>query len=61
MALRRRRSVLTGLGIALAAAMLVAALVVSDSLAFGFDRAARAANLPDVIVRFDLQDTDRVA
>ncbi|MBV8955618.1 MAG: FtsX-like permease family protein, partial [Solirubrobacterales bacterium] len=61
MALRRRRSVLTALGIALAAAMLVAALVVSDSHAFGFDRAARAANLPDVIVRFDLQDTARVA
>ncbi|MBV9680668.1 MAG: ABC transporter permease [Solirubrobacterales bacterium] len=51
---------MTGLGIALAAAMLVAALVVSDSLGLGFDRAAHAAHLPDVIVRFDLQDTARV-
>jgi len=58
---RRRRSVLTGLGIALAAAMLVAALVVSDSLGFGFDRAARASDLPDVIVRFDPQNAGRVA
>lgn len=58
---RRRRSLLTGLGIALAAAMLVAALVVSDGLGFGFDRAASAAGLADVIVRFDVQPTDRVA
>jgi FtsX-like permease family len=41
--------------------MLVAALVVSDSLGFGFDRAARAAGLPDIIVRFDPQRADRVA
>ena len=61
MRVRRRRSVLTGLGIALAAAMLVAALVVSDSLGFGFDRAARASDLPDVIVRFDPQNAGRVA
>jgi putative ABC transport system permease protein len=40
--------------------MLVAALVVSDSLGFGFDRAARAANLPDIIVRFNPQSTERV-
>ena len=58
---RHRRSLLTGLGIALAAAMLVAALVVSDSLGFGFDRAARASDLPDIIVRFDPQNTGRVA
>ncbi len=58
---RRRRSILTGLGIALAAAMLVAALVVSDSLGFGFDRAARASDLPDIIVRFDPQSASRVA
>ena len=61
MRVRRRRSLLTGLGIALAAAMLVAALVVSDSLGFGFDRAARAAALPDVIVRFDPQNGSAVA
>ena len=35
--------------------MLVAALVVSDSLGFGFDRAAKAADLPDIIVRFNPQ------
>jgi len=58
---RRRRSLLTGLGIALAAAMLVAALVVSDSLGFGFDRAARASDLPDIIVRFNPQSAGRVA
>ncbi|MGH2883547.1 MAG: FtsX-like permease family protein, partial [Solirubrobacteraceae bacterium] len=58
---RRRRSLLTGLGIALAAAMLVAALVVSDSLGFGFDRAARASDLPDIIVRFNPQNAGRVA
>jgi ABC-type antimicrobial peptide transport system permease subunit len=52
---------LTGLGIALAAAMLMAALVVSDSLGFGFDRAARAADLPDIIVRFSPQPAGRVA
>jgi ABC-type antimicrobial peptide transport system permease subunit len=40
--------------------MLVAALVVSDSLAFGFDRAAKAADLPDIIVRFDPQPAGRV-
>jgi ABC-type antimicrobial peptide transport system permease subunit len=58
---RRRRSLLTGLGIALAAAMLMAALVVSDSLGFGFDRAAKAANLPDIIVRFNPQRSSQVA
>ena len=47
--LRRRRSLLSALGIALAAAMLSAALVVSDSLGGGFDRGASAAGLPDVI------------
>jgi ABC-type antimicrobial peptide transport system permease subunit len=57
---RRRRSLLTGLGIALAAAMLVAALVVSDSLGLGFDRAARAADLPDIIVRFNPEAASRV-
>jgi ABC-type antimicrobial peptide transport system permease subunit len=41
--------------------MLVAALVVADGLGFGFDRAARASNLPDIIVRFDPQNAGRVA
>jgi predicted lysophospholipase L1 biosynthesis ABC-type transport system permease subunit len=58
---RRRRSFLTGVGIGLAAAMLAAAVVVSDGLGGGFDRAARAADLPDVIVRFDPQQAGRVA
>jgi putative ABC transport system permease protein len=58
--LRRRRTLLGAMGIALAAAMLSAALVVADGLGQGFDRAARAADLPDVIVRFDPQSTQRV-
>ena len=53
LALRRRRAVLTAIGIALAAAMLTAAVVIADGLGRGFDRAATAADLPDVIVRFD--------
>ncbi|HUA70309.1 MAG TPA: ABC transporter permease, partial [Solirubrobacteraceae bacterium] len=61
MRVRRRRSLLTGLGIALAGTMLAAALVVSDGLGFGFDRAARASDLPDIIVRFNPQSAGRVA
>jgi len=41
--------------------MLAAALVVSDSLGRGFDRGARAADLPDVIVRFDPESASKVA
>jgi ABC-type antimicrobial peptide transport system permease subunit len=59
--LRRRRSVLTGLGIGLAAAMLAAALVVATGLGGGFGRAAGAAHLADVIARFDPQRAERVA
>ncbi len=59
--LRRRRSLLTALGIALAAAMLGASLVVSDSLGLGFARAARASDLADIIVRFNPQSASRVA
>ncbi len=58
---RRRRSLLTALGIGLASAMLAAAVVVSDGLGRGFDRAARAADLPDVIVRFNPQQAGQVA
>jgi ABC-type lipoprotein release transport system permease subunit len=58
---RRRRAVLTGLGIGLASAMLAAALVVADGLGGGFGRATAAAHLADVIVRFDPQRADRVA
>ncbi len=59
--LRRRRAVLTGLGIGLAAAMLAASLVVGDGLGGGFGRAATSAHLADVIVRFDPQRADRVS
>jgi ABC-type antimicrobial peptide transport system permease subunit len=57
---RRRRSLLTAIGIALAAAMLAAAIVVADGLGRGFDRAAHAADLPDVIVRFDPEQATTV-
>src|SRR5438067_8280191 len=59
--LRRRRTLLTALGIALAAAMLAAAIVVSDSLGRGFTRAANQAHLADIIVRFDPQPAAKVA
>ncbi len=49
------------MGIALAAAMLSAAVVVGYGLGTGFDRAARVAGLPDVIVRFDPQSELTVA
>src|SRR6202142_2124712 len=58
---RRRRALLTGLGIALAAAMLSAAVVVSYGLGTGFDRSARAASLPDIIVRFNDKSAADVA
>jgi cell division protein FtsX len=47
-------------GIALAAAMLTTAVVIADGLGGGFDRAVRAADLPDIIVRFDPQAYNRV-
>jgi ABC-type lipoprotein release transport system permease subunit len=58
---RRRRAVLTGVGIVLAAAMLSAAVVVSYGLGTGFDRGAKASSLPDIIVRFDSQPSQRIA
>jgi ABC-type antimicrobial peptide transport system permease subunit len=61
LAQRRRRVLINGLGIALAAAMLSAAAVLADGLGLGFDRAVRAAQLPDVIVRFDPQPIGTVA
>ncbi len=60
LALRRRRALLTAVGIALAAAMLSAAVVVADGLGRGFSRAAHAADLPDVIVRFDDEPQSQV-
>ncbi len=49
------------MGVALAAAMLAAAVVVSDGLGDGFARAAGAADLADIIVRFNPQPTGKVA
>ncbi len=60
LALRRRRTLLSAAGIALAAAMLAASVVVSDGLGRGFDRAAKAADLPDLIVRFNPESEQRV-
>ena len=52
---------MTAIGIALAAAMLSSALVLAIGLGQGFARSARAADLPDLIVRFDPQPLRRVA
>jgi ABC-type antimicrobial peptide transport system permease subunit len=57
---RRRRALLTAAGIALASAMLSAAVVIADGLGLGFGRSARAADLPDLIVRFDDQSLSAV-
>ena len=56
-----RHALLTALGIALAAAMLSAAIVVADGLGLGFARSARAAHLPDLIVHFDPEPRAEVA
>ncbi|MEN3285400.1 MAG: putative transport system permease protein, partial [Solirubrobacteraceae bacterium] len=58
-----RRARLAFAGVLLAAAMAGAAATVAYGLATGFDRAARDADLPDVIVRFRAQsrpDIDRI-
>ena len=47
-----RRGRLAFVGVLLAAAMAGAAVTVAYGLATGFDRAARQADLPDVIVTF---------
>lgn len=56
-----RRALPTAIGIGLAAAMLSSAVVIADGLGGGFARAVSAANLPDIIVRFDPQPYDRIA
>ncbi|HET9074164.1 MAG TPA: FtsX-like permease family protein [Solirubrobacteraceae bacterium] len=61
LASRRRRTLLSGAGIVLAAAMLAAAVVIADGLGGGFSRAARRADLGDLIVRFSPQPASRVA
>jgi hypothetical protein len=58
-----RRARLAFAGVLLAAAMAGAAVTVAYGLATGFDRAAREADLPDVIVRFraeSREDIDRI-
>ncbi|HEY2601681.1 MAG TPA: FtsX-like permease family protein [Thermoleophilaceae bacterium] len=57
---RPGRSFVAALGIAAAAAMLGSAVTVGYGLHTGFDRAARAADLPDVIAHFDDQRLPRV-
>lgn len=47
-----RRSLVAAAGVVLAAAMAGAAVTVAYGLHTGWDRAARAADLPDVVVRF---------
>jgi hypothetical protein len=51
----------TAIGIGLAGAMLSSAVVVSYGLGTGFSRAVRAADLPDLLVRFSEQPSSRVA
>jgi ABC-type antimicrobial peptide transport system permease subunit len=58
---RRGRAALSAAGIALGAAMLATATVVGLGLSSGFQRSARAADLPDIIVRFDRQPLRKVA
>jgi ABC-type antimicrobial peptide transport system permease subunit len=58
---RRRRALAGGVGIALAAAMLSASVVISYGLGTGFPRAVRAAGLPDIIARFHNVGERRVA
>jgi hypothetical protein len=55
-----RRAALAGLGVLLAAAMAGAAITVGYGLHTGFDRAAREAGLPDVMVRFAPERRARV-
>ncbi len=58
---RRRRAVTTGVGIALAATMLSAGVVVAYGLGTGFSRASREAGLPDILVRFNDTSAQEVA
>lgn len=58
---RWRRALLAAVGVALSAAMLSAALVITLGLGGGFNRAVKAADLGDLIVRFDPQPAATVA
>jgi hypothetical protein len=55
-----RRTALSAAGLLLAAAMAGAAVVVAFGLGTGFERSARAADLPDVIARFADQPPARI-
>ncbi|HEV3045890.1 MAG TPA: FtsX-like permease family protein [Solirubrobacteraceae bacterium] len=57
---RRGRVALSAAGIALGAAMLATATVVGFGLQTGFQRSAHAADLPDVIARFDAEPLSKV-
>ena len=57
----RGRSALRALGIALAAAMLAVSATVAYGLHSGFSRSANAADLPDVIARFDAVSPSLIA
>jgi hypothetical protein len=55
-----RRALLAAAGVALAAAMAGAAVTVGYGLHTGYDRAAREAGLPDVVVRFGPEPRARI-
>jgi ABC-type lipoprotein release transport system permease subunit len=57
----RRRTLLSSVGVLLAAAMLSAAIVIADGLGDGFNRAVRAADLGNMIVRFDPESSQLVS
>lgn len=58
---RRRRLLLGGVGIALSAAMLSAAIVIADGLGEGFNRGVKRADVGDLIIRFDPQSGAEVS
>ena len=57
---RRARTLLAALGIVAASLVVGTAATVGYGLATGFDRAARQADLPHVIARFDREDRETV-
>lgn len=57
---RPGRSVLTATGVLAAALVLGVAVTVAYALSTGFDRAARTADLPTVVARFDAEDAAKV-
>ena len=57
---RRGRTLLAGLGIAAAAAMIGTAATLGFGLATGFERAADRADLPDAIARFDDEELGEI-